>query len=362
MPTVAVVAHAGKSLGGGLRELREILAREGFTDPLWYEVTKSRKAPKYARRALARGAEVIFVWGGDGMVQRCVDAVAGTDAVLAILPAGTANLLAKNLHVPDDLTEAVRVGLHGERRPMDTGSVNGEHFAVMAGAGFDARMIKEADRGMKNRMGRAAYLYTGARNLSARRVKAVVEVDGRRFSRAGPRASWSGMWAKSSAESRPSTGHSRTTGSWNSAWSLRRIRLSGPGRWDGWRWAAPRSRRSSRSRTVNGSGSGLIGDLPTSWTVVRGRLSRRCGSRSIPPRSRSASPAKRRTGPWASRPDFWRPLTPEIQPAVPGRARTHHELSASADPHVPGRMRPGMRGLRVGLPRTVVARLAFRWE
>ena len=59
--------------------------------------------------------------------------------------------------------------------------MNGEHFAVMAGAGFDARMIKEADRGMKSRIGRAAYIYAGARNLSARRVKAAIEVDGRRF-------------------------------------------------------------------------------------------------------------------------------------------------------------------------------------
>jgi hypothetical protein len=39
MATIAVVAHAGKSLGGGLGELREVLAREGFADPLWYEVT-----------------------------------------------------------------------------------------------------------------------------------------------------------------------------------------------------------------------------------------------------------------------------------------------------------------------------------
>jgi diacylglycerol kinase family enzyme len=158
-----------------------MLAREGVTDPLWYEVAKSRKAPKYARRALAQGAEVLFVWGGDGTVQRCIDAVAGTQAVLAIVPAGTANLLAENLQIPADITEAVRVGLYGERRPLDTGSVNGEHFAVMAGAGFDARMIKEADRGMKSRIGRAAYLYAGARNLSARRVKAAIDVDGSRF-------------------------------------------------------------------------------------------------------------------------------------------------------------------------------------
>jgi diacylglycerol kinase (ATP) len=181
MSTVAVVAHTRKSFGGGLPELREVLASQGFAEPAWYEVNKSRHAPKYARRAVAGGAELIFVWGGDGMVQRCVDAVAGTGAALAILPAGTANLLAANLRVPDDLTEAVRVGLHGYRRLIDTGSVNGERFAVMAGAGFDARMIADADRRLKERIGRAAYLYTGARNLSARRARAVVKVDGERI-------------------------------------------------------------------------------------------------------------------------------------------------------------------------------------
>jgi diacylglycerol kinase family enzyme len=181
MSTVAVVAHTRKSFGGGLPELREVLASQGFAEAVWYEVNKSRHAPKYARRAVAGGAELIFVWGGDGMVQRCVDAVAGTGAALAILPAGTANLLAANLRVPADLTEAVRVGLHGDRRLIDTGSVNGEHFAVMAGAGFDARMISDADRRLKDRIGRAAYLYTGARNLSARRARAVVKVDSERI-------------------------------------------------------------------------------------------------------------------------------------------------------------------------------------
>jgi diacylglycerol kinase (ATP) len=181
VPRIAVVAHRGKSFGGGLGELREVLAREGVADPLWFEVSKSRKAPKSARKALAQGAEVIFVWGGDGTVQRCIDAMARTDAAVAILPAGTANLLASNLQVPADLTEAVQAGLNGERRRFDTGKVNGEHFAVMAGAGFDAHMIKEADRGMKGRFGRAAYLYAGAKNLSTRRVRATIDVDRRRF-------------------------------------------------------------------------------------------------------------------------------------------------------------------------------------
>jgi diacylglycerol kinase family enzyme len=51
----------------------------------------------------------------------------------------------------------------------------------MAGSGFDARMIKEAGHGRKGRFGRAAYLYAGARNLNARRARATIEVDGRRF-------------------------------------------------------------------------------------------------------------------------------------------------------------------------------------
>jgi diacylglycerol kinase (ATP) len=183
--TIAVIAHAGKTLGGGLDELRQILASEGVTSPLWYEVSKSRKAPKRARQAVRQGAGLIFVWGGDGTVQRCVDAVAGTGAVLAILPAGTANLLATNLGIPAELPAAVRVGLYGRRRPIDTGSVNGEHFAVMAGAGFDARMIAGADRSLKDRFGRAAYVYTAATSVVAPRVPAVVKVDGKRFF-AGP--------------------------------------------------------------------------------------------------------------------------------------------------------------------------------
>jgi YegS/Rv2252/BmrU family lipid kinase len=181
MSRVAVIAHAGKTLGGGLDELRRVLEQAGVKHPAWYEVDKSKKAPKCAQRAQAAGAEVIFVWGGDGTVQRCINALAGKGAVLAILPAGTANLLATNLGIPHDITEAVHVGLAGDQRRLDTGSVNGEHFAVMAGAGFDARMIGEADRGLKDRFGRAAYIWTGVKNLKGRRVRATIDVDGKRF-------------------------------------------------------------------------------------------------------------------------------------------------------------------------------------
>jgi diacylglycerol kinase (ATP) len=176
--SVAVVAHSGKTLGGGLPELRRVLEQRGITDPIWREVPKSRKAPKQVERALAKGADLILVWGGDGMVQRCIDVLAGTDATLGIIPAGTANLLATNLGIPKDVAEAVDVALHGERRGLDVGRINGECFAVMAGAGFDARMIAGADSSLKGRFGRLAYLWTGARNLRGGAFEVKIAVDG----------------------------------------------------------------------------------------------------------------------------------------------------------------------------------------
>lgn len=182
-PRVAVVAHSAKQLGGGLGAFRQALGRAGVADPLWFEIAKSKQAPECAQQAVAKGADVLFAWGGDGTVQRCLDAIAGTQTSLAIAPAGTANLLATNLGIPTDLDETVEVGLHGQSRRIDSGTVNGEHFAVMAGAGFDALMLDEADSGIKQRIGRAAYVWAGARNLDAEPVHATIDVEGRDFFR-----------------------------------------------------------------------------------------------------------------------------------------------------------------------------------
>jgi diacylglycerol kinase (ATP) len=178
MKNVAVVAHAQKSFGGGLEELRERLGEEGFSDPIWSEVPKSRFAPKRVKAALEDGAELVFAWGGDGLVQRCIDVLAGTGVPLAVLPAGTANLFASNLDVPTDLETAVEIGLHGDDRELDVGRVNGERFGVMAGAGLDARMIQAADGGLKDRFGRAAYVWTAAKELRNEPFKARIEVNG----------------------------------------------------------------------------------------------------------------------------------------------------------------------------------------
>jgi len=176
--TVAVVAHRRKTLGGGLDELRTKLLAAGVERLLWYEVQKSRKAPAKVRRALDAGAGLILVWGGDGTVQRCADTLAGSDVPMGVLPAGTANLFATNLGIPADLPEALRIALHGRRRRLDLGRLNGEHFAVMAGAGFDGDLIREADRRLKGRLGRVAYVWTGLRHVRGELVRTRIRVDG----------------------------------------------------------------------------------------------------------------------------------------------------------------------------------------
>jgi diacylglycerol kinase (ATP) len=178
MTAVAVIAHSGKTVDGGLPELRRVLARHGVSEPLWAEVPKSRKAPKQVRRLLDQGAEHFLVWGGDGMAQRCIDTLAGTGRTMAVIPAGTANLLASNLGIPKDIEGAVVTGLHGAERAIDVANLNGERFAVMAGAGFDAQMIGGADGALKDRLGRAAYLWTGAKSMRTASFKAKIRVEG----------------------------------------------------------------------------------------------------------------------------------------------------------------------------------------
>ena len=181
MTSVGVLAHTGKSLGGGLPAFRAVLAREGVDAPRWYEVSKSKQAPKKVKEAIADGTDLLFVWGGDGMLQRCIDALATTATAIAIVPAGTANLLARNLGIPSDIEGAVHIGLHGARRMLDVGLMNGERFVVMAGAGLDALMIRDMGDGLKERAGKLGYIWTGARHLGEQLFTVQVRVDGRRW-------------------------------------------------------------------------------------------------------------------------------------------------------------------------------------
>ncbi|MAT03842.1 MAG: sphingosine kinase [Acidimicrobiaceae bacterium] len=184
-PRVGVIINEGKDLAGaGLEELRAALADVGHADPPWYEVPKSKKAPKKVSKLIEDdGIDRLLVWGGDGTVRRCIDHLLheGHDGVaIGVLPAGTGNLLAVNLGIPIDLLGAVDVAVHGQPRPIDVGVVNDEqHFAVMAGTGFDALLIRDADdSGMKDKYGRLGYVWAGVKNRNVSPAHMEISVDG----------------------------------------------------------------------------------------------------------------------------------------------------------------------------------------
>jgi diacylglycerol kinase (ATP) len=176
--SVGVIAHPEKTLGDGLGALRTALAARGIPDPAWREASSGDSVPALVAELVEEGVDLLFVWGGDGTVQQCVDAVGTAPVTLAIMPAGTANLLARNLGIPDDLEGALDVGLSGRRRKLDIGSVNGERFSVIAGIGFDAVMVREADGGLKDRLGRLAYIATGIGAVEREAVQARVAIGG----------------------------------------------------------------------------------------------------------------------------------------------------------------------------------------
>ena len=94
--------------------------------------------------------------------------LAGTGISVGVIPAGTGNLLARNLGIPLYLQAAVDVALQGQDRAIDLVKVSGdgigddEHFMVMAGMGFDAAIMEGANEQIKAKVGWLAYVVSGA--------------------------------------------------------------------------------------------------------------------------------------------------------------------------------------------------------
>ncbi len=164
----------------------DALAQADWPAPAWFETTADDCGTGQTRQAVADGAEVVFVLGGDGTVMAAVaalteDAARGR-AALAVLPAGTGNLLARNLGLPDDAAAGVRLATSGARRCIDVcrlvGEDDGRPFVVMAGMGFDAAMVDAVPVELKKRLGWPAYVVAAARQLTRPGFPVTVTVDG----------------------------------------------------------------------------------------------------------------------------------------------------------------------------------------
>ena len=80
---------------------------------------RTTRAPARPASAVAAGAELVLVCGGDGTVAACAGALAGTGVAMAVMPAGTGNLLARNLGIPLELVDGARDRLRQHERQLD---------------------------------------------------------------------------------------------------------------------------------------------------------------------------------------------------------------------------------------------------
>lgn len=127
--------------------------------------TKEVDGAELARQAIERGAEVVIASGGDGTVSAVVGALIGSDIVLGAISRGTANAFANALGIPDTIEAACQTILAGATRKVDAGMCNDKPMILLAGIGFEAETVEDADREAKDRLGVLAYVLSGLRQL-----------------------------------------------------------------------------------------------------------------------------------------------------------------------------------------------------
>ncbi|MBG0560821.1 diacylglycerol/lipid kinase family protein [Actinoplanes aureus] len=179
-PRSAVVVNPSKidDIGELRRTVDDTLSAAGWPAPRWFETTADDPGLGQTRTAIESGVEVIFVCGGDGTVMSAVSALVGTEVSMAVLPAGTGNLLAANLGLSTDLAAGLAVALEGGLRHLDVGAFEGRHFAVMAGMGFDAHMLEATSDTAKASIGWPAYVLGAVKHLRDRPMRVTVSIDG----------------------------------------------------------------------------------------------------------------------------------------------------------------------------------------
>ena len=143
----------------------------------WLETTEEDPGTEMLRDALEKRPDLVMVSGGDGTVMACATALANSGVPLALLPAGTGNLLATNLDVPRDLPGALEVALSAGSRTIDLGSCPHGCFVIMAGMGFDAAMLRDADPKLKSRLGAVAYVMSGLKHVRAPARRVELRID-----------------------------------------------------------------------------------------------------------------------------------------------------------------------------------------
>ncbi|MDN5726298.1 MAG: phosphatase PAP2 family protein [Propionibacteriales bacterium] len=164
------------------RHVEYELAKRSYTRTLWLETTVDDPGTEMTANAVRKNVDLVLAAGGDGTIRAVTAALAGTGIPFGLIPAGTGNLLAKNLGIPLDERQALGVAFDGMPRQIDLVKVTADdeppdHFAVMAGIGIDAVIMDSTGANLKKAVGSAAYFVAAARNVNHPPIPARITID-----------------------------------------------------------------------------------------------------------------------------------------------------------------------------------------
>ena len=143
-----------------------------------YATNSGEEAVELARQFAESGESIVVAAGGDGTLNAVVGGLIGTETVLGILPTGTMNVFARELHIPfSQLKGALEVIDAGHVKEVDLFEVQGTPFVQMAGVGFDAQVIEETTSESKRRLGPMAYILSAVKVLGSKPPRMTVRFD-----------------------------------------------------------------------------------------------------------------------------------------------------------------------------------------
>ena len=166
------------------RHVEYELKTRGWARPLWLETTSTIPGGRRPRRPSPRGWTW---WWAPAVTAPSGSSARGWPAPASRSgwsPAGTSNLLARNLGIPRDEAAALRVAFDGADKAIDLVRLTAdggpeEHFAVMAGVGIDAVIMQDTNPDLKKTVGSAAYFVSAAKNANHPALHTTIRVDDR---------------------------------------------------------------------------------------------------------------------------------------------------------------------------------------
>jgi len=130
---------------------------------------------------LKRDLDVGVASGGDGAVSEAAAGLVGSAVPLAILPAGTSNVLAVELGIPRDVDAAEALLTEGVPTPIPVADAEGRPFLMWAGTGIDARVMDNMNLTLKRWLGRSGIFFTAADQFARYEFPRLeVEIDGKK--------------------------------------------------------------------------------------------------------------------------------------------------------------------------------------